>query len=143
LGLNTFFTGSNARNIAVNSELLGSGNDSKFAASSTGFGPDQGTGTAEQLGVSLEKPLDSAGGSTLPDIYDKLVNSVSQGATVAKSVAQGFQTFEGTLNGQLQAVSGVSIDDEAIQLITLQRIYQASAKFIQTAAQLLDTLVKL
>ena len=143
LGLNTFFTGSNARNIAVNSELLGSGNDAKFAASSTGFGPDQGTGNAEQLAAFLDKPLDSAGGSTLPDVYDKLVNSVSQGATVAKSVAQGFSTFEGTLNAQLQAVSGVSIDDEAIQLLTLQRIYQASAKFIQTASQLLDVLVQL
>jgi flagellar hook-associated protein 1 FlgK len=143
LGLNTFFTGSNARNIAVNTELLGGGNDAKFAASIGGLGPDQDTGNAEQLAAFLDKPLDSAGGATLPDVYDKLVNSVSQGATVAKSVAEGFQTFEGTLNGQLQAVSGVSIDDEAIQLITLQRIYQASAKFIQTAADLLDTLVKL
>jgi flagellar hook-associated protein 1 len=143
LGLNTFFTGSNARDIAVNSELLGSGNEAKFAASAGGLGPDADTKNAEKLAAFLDAPLDSAGGSTLPDVYDKLVNSVSQGATVAKSVAEGFQTFEGTLNGQLQAVSGVSIDDEAIQLLTLQRIYQASAKFIQTASDLLDTLVKL
>jgi flagellar hook-associated protein 1 FlgK len=143
LGLNTFFTGSTARDIAVNRELLGSGNDAKFAASGGGLGANQDTGNAEQLAAFLDKPLDSAGGSTLPDVYDKLVNSVSQGATVAKSVAEGFQTFEGTLNGQLQAVSGVSIDDEAIQLLTLQHIYQASAKFIQTAAQLLDVLVQL
>ena len=143
LGLNTFFTGSNARNIAVNSELLGSGNDAKFAASGGGFGQDQNTTNAEQLAAFLDKPLDSAGGSTLPDAYDTLVNSVSQGATVAKSTADGFQSFEDTLNGQLQAVSGVSIDDEAIQMLTLQHIYQASAKFIQTASDLLDTLVKL
>jgi flagellar hook-associated protein 1 FlgK len=71
------------------------------------------------------------------------VNSVSQGATVAKSTADGFHNFEDTLNGQLQAVSGVSIDDETIQLLTLQHIYQASAKFIQTTASLLDTLVQL
>jgi flagellar hook-associated protein 1 FlgK len=143
LGLNTFFTGSTARDIAVNPELLGSGNEAKFAASGDGLGPEQNTTNAEQLAAFLDKPLDSAGGSTLPDVYDKLVNSVSQGATVAKSVADGFQTFEGTLNGQLQAVSGVSIDDEAIQMLTLQHIYQASAKFIQTAAQLLDVLVQL
>ena len=68
---------------------------------------------------------------------------MSQGATVAKSTANGFQTFEDTLNGQLQAVSGVSIDEEAIQLMTLQRIYQASAKFIQTASDLLDVLVNI
>lgn len=143
LGINTFFTGSTARDIAVNPELLGGDNDAKFAASAGGLGPGQDTGNAEQLAAFLDKPLDSAGGTTLPDVYDKLVNSVSQGATVAKSTADGFETFENTLNGQLQAVSGVSIDDEAIQLLTLQHIYQASAKFIQTAASLLDTLVQL
>ena len=37
----------------------------------------------------LDKPLDSADGSTLPDVYDQIVNSVSQGATVAKSIARG------------------------------------------------------
>jgi flagellar hook-associated protein 1 FlgK len=68
---------------------------------------------------------------------------VSQGATVAKSTASGFQTFEDQLNGQLQAVGGVSIDEEAIQLMTLQRIYQASARFIKTASDLLDVLVNI
>jgi flagellar hook-associated protein 1 FlgK len=143
LGLNTFFTGSTASNIGVNQELLGTGDDVKFAASAGGLGPDQDTGNAEQLAAFLDKPLDSANGDTLPDVYDKLVNSVSQGATVAKSTADGFHNFEDTLNGQLQAVSGVSIDDETIQLLTLQHIYQASAKFIQTTASLLDTLVQL
>ncbi len=95
------------------------------------------------LSKFLDNPLDSAGGLTLPEIYDRLVNTVSQGATVAKSVAEGFRVFEGTLDGQSQAVSGVSLDEEAINLITLQRIYQASARFIQVAADLLDVLVKL
>ena len=51
--------------------------------------------------------------------------------------------FEGTLIGQQQAVSGVSLDEEAIKMITLQRIYQASARYIQTVAELLDLLVEL
>ena len=51
--------------------------------------------------------------------------------------------FENTLDGQLQAVAGVNLDEEAINLITLQRIYQASARFIQTAAELLDVLINL
>ena len=39
--------------------------------------------------------------------------------------------------GQQQAVSGVSIDEEAVKMLTLQRIYQASAKYIQTVSDLL------
>ena len=58
-------------------------------------------------------------------------------------MAEGFRTFEGTLVGQQQAVSGVSIDEEAVKMLTLQRIYQASAKYIQTISDLLDLLVKI
>jgi flagellar hook-associated protein 1 FlgK len=143
LGLNTFFTGSTARDVGVNSELRGLGNEAKLAVSGGGLGSQSDSANALVLSKFLDKPLDSAGGLTLPEIYDRLINTISQGATVAKSVAEGFRVFEGTLDGQLQAVSGVSLDEEAINLITLQRIYQASARFIQVAAELLDVLVKL
>lgn len=143
LGLNTFFVGSTARDIAVNSELMGLGNEARFAASGGGLGRETDGDNALALSKFLDQSLNSAGGLTVPDVYDRLVNSISQGATVAGSIAEGFRVFEDTLDGQLQAVAGVSLDDEAINLITLQRIYQASAKFIQTAAELLDVLINL
>jgi flagellar hook-associated protein 1 FlgK len=143
LGLNTFFTGSSATDIGVNQELVGIGNEAKFAASGGGLGKDADTANAEKLSQFLTTPLASADGSTLPDVYDQIINTASQGATLAKSTASGFQTFEDQLNGQLQAVGGVSIDEEAIQLMTLQRIYQASARFIKTASDLLEVLVNI
>ena len=143
LGLNTFFTGSTARDIAVNSELRGLGNESKFAASGGGLGSQSDSENALALSRFLDQPLDSAGGLTVTDVYDRLVNTISQGATVAGSVAEGFRVFESTLDGQLQAVAGVNLDEEAINLITLQRIYQASARFIQTASDMLDVLLNL
>jgi flagellar hook-associated protein 1 FlgK len=41
------------------------------------------------------------------------------------------------------ATSGVSLDDEAVRMITLQRAYQASARYIRTLTDLLDILVNL
>jgi len=143
LGINTFFTGSNARDIGINSELRGLGNEAKFAASAGGLGLPSDSANALGLSKFLDLSLDSAGGLTVPDIYDRLVNGISQGATVAGSIADGFRIFENTLDGQLQAVAGVNIDEEAINLITLQRIYQASARFIQAAAEMLDVLIQL
>jgi len=143
LGLNTFFTGSTARDIGINSELRGLGNEAKFAASGGGFGSQSDSANALVLSKFLDQSLASAGGLTVTDVYDRLVNTISQGATVAGSIAEGFRVFENTLDGQLQAVAGVSLDEEAINLITLQRIYQASARFIQTAAELLDVLINL
>lgn len=141
LGLNTFFTGSSAATIGVNNEIKGINNAGKFAASLGGIGED--SGNAERLSAFLDQPLVSKGGASLADLYDQLINQVTQGSAVSKSIADGFRTFEGSLDGQAQAVSGVSIDEEAVKMMTLQRIYQASAKYIQTISELLDLLVNL
>jgi flagellar hook-associated protein 1 FlgK len=141
LGINTFFTGSNAANIGVNGEVQGIDNAGKFAASSAGIG--NGSGNAEKLSSFLDQPLASKGDASLGDLYNQLINEVTQGSAVASSVADGYRTFEGTLDGQAQASSGVSIDEEAVKMLTMQRIYQASAKYIQTLSDLLDLLTKI
>lgn len=141
LGINTFFTGSTAANIGVNAEVQGIDNAGKFAASSEGIG--NGSGNAEKLSSFLDQPLASKGDASLGDLYNQLINEVTQGSSVASSVADGYRTFEGTLDGQAQASSGVSIDEEAVKMLTMQRIYQASAKYIQTLSDLLDLLTKI
>jgi flagellar hook-associated protein 1 FlgK len=141
LGINTFFTGSSAGTLGINEEVKGISNAAKFAASQGGVGED--SRNAERLAAFLDQPLESAGNASLSDLYNQLLNEITQGSSVAHSVAEGFRVFEGTLEGQDQAVSGVSIDEEAIKMITLQRIYQASARYIQTITELLDVLVNL
>ncbi len=141
LGLNTFFTGSTAASLGVNEQLQGVANADKFAASLGGLGVD--TRNAELLSVFMDRPIQSADGSSLSDLQNQLVSEVTQGSSVAKSVADGFHTFESSLEGQRQSASGVSIDEEAVNMLTLQRIYQASAKYIATISDLLDQLVKL
>ena len=138
-GLNTFFTGSAAADMAVNQVVL---NDpSKFSASGTGIGA--GTDNAVALANFQTRPLAAANGASVDVLYDRLTASVTQGSSVATSVAEGFRSFEGTLQGQRLAVSGVSIDEEAVRMITFQRAYQASARLIQTIDELMDVLVNL
>jgi flagellar hook-associated protein 1 FlgK len=141
LGLNTFFTGSKAADIGINPEIKGIDNAGKFAASSKGIG--NGSDNAAALAALMDQPLSSAGGSSISDLYNQIVNEVTQGSSVSQSVAEGYRTFQSTLEGQQQAVSGVSIDEEAVKMMTMQRIYQASAKYIQTVSDLLDMLVKI
>jgi flagellar hook-associated protein 1 FlgK len=141
LGINTFFTGSTAASIGVNAEVKGIDNAGKFAASSDGIG--NGSGNAEKLSTFLDQPLASKGDASLGDLYNQLINEITQGSSVASSVADGYRTFEDTLEGQAQATSGVSIDEEAVKMLTMQRIYQASARYIQTLSDLLDLLTKI
>lgn len=139
LGINTFFSGTAAGNLGVNQALQDDA--SLFAASANGIGED--TETAVRLAAFLDEPLDTQNGKSITNLYDEIINETTQGASVSKSIADGFRVFELTLEGNAQAISGVNLDEEAIEMITLQRIYQATARFIQTVSELLDVLVNL
>ena len=139
LGLGVFFTGTGAGDVNIDEVVR---NDpSKFTASQSGVGAD--TENAILLAGFLDRPLDSQGGATLADTYDRLVGETTQGAAVARAVADGFRTFQRTLEGQKLAISGVSLDEEAINMITFQRMFQATARYISTVSDLLDLLVNL
>ncbi len=142
LGVNTFFTGSEAGNLNVNTQLVqGNRASAKFAASSQGI--NEGTGNVLRLIALYDQSLTGLDGSSIRGIYDTIINGTTQGASIAQSVADGQRVFSGTLEATSQGVSGVNLDEEAIDMITLQRTYQASARFISTLSELLDILVNL
>ena len=141
LGINTFFTGFSASSLGVNNALNGIENAALFAASLGGISED--ASNAERLIEFFTDPLDSLGGASISDKYTQLANGIAQGSAASQSVAEGYRTFEASLEGEFQALSAVNIDEEAVKMISLQRAYQASARYIQTISQLLDTLVNL
>ncbi len=142
LGVNTFFTGSTAGDLNVNSLLrTGSRAGARFAASTQGI--NEGTQNALRLVALYDDSLTVLDGGSIRGIYDTIINETTQGATISAAVADGFRVFAGTLEASAQAVSGVNLDEEAIDMITLQRTYQASARYISTLAELLDILINL
>lgn len=139
VGLNTFFTGSTARDLGVNKDIIA--DPTKFAASFNGIGED--TQAAVILASFQDRSLSSRDGSSLSDLYDRMTSTITQASTIAKSVAEGSRVFSENLNGQSLAISGVNIDEEAIKLLRYQRVFQASAKYISTLDELLSILVSL
>lgn len=139
IGINTFFSGTNAFDIGVSQTLAS--DPSKFAASQGGIGQD--TNNAVELAGFLNTPLASQNGDSISDLHGNLVNEISQAASVATSNANGASTLQASLASQNTAVSGVSIDEETINLLTYQKTYEASAKFISVLNTLFDTLVNL
>jgi flagellar hook-associated protein 1 len=139
VGLNTFFTGSNAQDLNVNPVLT---NDpTKFAASQGGIGVD--TNNAQAMAGFLTQPLSSAGGATITDLSNQLTSDVTESSAQATSTANGLTNYQTTLQGQQLAVSGVNIDEETVNMLSYQRAYQASAKYISTINSLLQTLIQL
>ena len=139
LGINTFFTGSHASDIAVNSVVRA--RPQTFSASRGGIGED--TQNAARLANLLSEPLSTQGNLSLATLYDQMTSEITQGAAVTHSVAEGFRVFQKTLEGQFLAISGVNIDEEAVRMIMFQRAFQASARVISTISEMLDLLVNL
>ncbi|MBN2476200.1 MAG: flagellar hook-associated protein FlgK [Pirellulales bacterium] len=139
LGLNTFFSGYNAASLGVNAVLQH--DPATFAASNAGIGAD--TGNAIELAVFLDHPIQSQNNETLAVMYDRMIGETTQAASITRAVADGARVFEDTLRGQKLAVSGVSLDEEAVRMISYQRSYQASARYIATLNELFGVLVSI
>jgi flagellar hook-associated protein 1 FlgK len=139
LGINTFFAGSNAANLSVNSAVA---NDpGAFAASAGGIGVD--TQVAQQLAGFASQPLVSAGGATISDVYNNVAANLTNGSSVAQSTASAASTYEQSLQSQQQSISGVSLDTQTVDMLQYQEAYEASAKYISEIDSLLQTLTQL
>ncbi len=139
LGINTFFTGNAASNIGVNDRLLA--DPGKIAVSRDGIGND--TRNGERLADLLGTPLDSRDGATLSQVYEQWTSQTAQASALSKAMAEGFRSFQTTLEGEHLGFSGVNLDEEAVNMLTFQRSFQASAKVISTVSELMDVLVNL
>ena len=81
-------------------------------------------------------------GETATEAYAQAMSAIGvrvQGASTAAQIAQAV-SFQAEQNNS--ANSGVNLDEEAARLIQFQQSYQASAKMLQVAQTLFDTLLQ-
>lgn len=139
LGVNNFFTGKNASDIAVSNTVKS--NPSMLAAARNGQPADNQTARAiADLENTAVKTLQ---GQTLKDNYESIVNTVATSAASAKTNAEAASVVKETLSAQHEALSGVSLDEEALNLMREQRAYQGAARLISVVNELMDTLMSM
>ena len=138
-GINTFFTGENARDIAVNPVLKNDMN--LLAVSRDGIGSD--TETLYQMLDLVDRPLDSLDGRSITGLYEQIQSRLGREANLQTSTTEGLNDFYATLRSQHLAITGVNIDEESIKMVSYQRAFQASSRVIATAAEMLEILVNL
>ncbi len=81
-------------------------------------------------------------GAALTDGYAGLMSQIgirAQSANYAADVSSGIAS---SLETQRAGVSGVNLDEEAAKLLQFQQAYQASAKMIQIAQTIFDSLIQ-
>ncbi len=139
MGINTFFVGSGAHDIAINSALV---NDSDLLAiSHGGIGAD--TEVLTTMIDLVDRPLDHLGGRSVRGTYEQTIATLAQQISLHQSSTEGLSNFFASLQSQHLAISGVNIDEESIRMIAYQRAFQASSRVISTANEMLDILMQL
>jgi flagellar hook-associated protein 1 FlgK len=139
LGVNTFFTGSGAFDMGVNANL--SGNPALLAASKNGQPADNQT--ARAIATLETTALGTLSDGTLNVTYDAMVNRVSVITASAKNAAEASHVVQDTLFNQREALSGVSMDEEAINLMRQQRAFQGASRLIAVVNDLMDQVMGL
>jgi flagellar hook-associated protein 1 FlgK len=82
-------------------------------------------------------------GSTPSDYYRSIVTDVSVEANSAKISQKFHNTMVEELERKRQEASGVNLDEEAANLIKYQKSFEAAAKMISVADELLDALINM
>jgi flagellar hook-associated protein 1 FlgK len=81
------------------------------------------------------------GGSTPIDYYSSMVASAGADAQSANTYVSFQTSLVNQLEAQRQSTSGVSLDEEAVNLVQYQKSFEAAAKLITTGNDLLDTII--
>ncbi len=115
----------------------------KIAAASDASGlPADNTNALELVRLAAEG-VDSLGGETFSSFYQSIVGDV--GAVSARAVdSTRFETkLLEEIESRRQSVSGVSLDEEALNLIRFQRAFEAGARVIRITDELMQTLLSM
>lgn len=139
LGLNTFFTGYDSNTIGVNSLVA---SDDSYLATSQGGGPSDNQNAIE-LAQFAERANETLNGQSIVDFYGVMIANVAHESATEQAVTDGLESFKLSLFSQKQQISGVSLDQEAVQLIEFQNGYQAAARMISTLDELFTVLLNL
>lgn len=87
--------------------------------------------------------LMSGGTSSFNSYFDSLVSTVGLEVKSSQTVVAQDEAFTKQLTNLRESNSGVSLDEELTNLVKYQRSYQASAKLIATATEMMDTVMGL
>lgn len=137
LGVNTFFIGGDAQDIAVNSDLK---NNSALLAAGLDH-TDGDNRTALAIASMRNQGLDSLNGLSVTETWNRHVEDYAVRLAQARSAYQADTVVKENLESQVQQFSGVNADEETINLLAFQRAYQGSARFLSVVDEMMETLL--
>lgn len=138
-GMNAFFLGSSAADIAINESLLE--NPDRLSA---GLGSASGdAGNLARMIDLRDRDLGDLASNTIEDFYADLVGDIGFETAAARNTLNTQDQLLAQLQADRESISGVNIDEEMVDMLKYQQSYEAAARFISVAQEMTDTLINL
>jgi flagellar hook-associated protein 1 FlgK len=156
LGVNTFFTGSDAAGMGVNDAIALNKNNIAAAQVSSDGSIASGNNTNAlaitdlqntSLGISqwtcdrINGNIEGSFMSTIEDYYHSMVGSIGIASASVSRNRSFSELMVNELSNIRDSVSAVSLDEEMTNLIAYQHAYTAAAKLINVSDEMLKTLL--
>lgn len=139
LGINTFFSGSNATDIQLNAVV-----QSDPGKITTAQGHVLGDNRSALAMTELrDQGVATLNGFSLSEFWNRHIQDYAVRTAQAQQKLDADTVVRENLEAQQQSLSGVNADEEAINLLVFQRAYQGSARFLSVVDELLQTLLAL
>jgi len=138
-GMNTFFTGTGADNIALSDYIADSP-----ASVAVAMGPDMTDNeNALKLAAVKDQPASTLNNLTPGEFYRKLVTDIGWQLSTKQMQQENVQAITRNLADQQSNISGVDINDEAARMLVFQQMFQAMSKYISAVNTSLSTLMEI
>lgn len=132
-------TGVTAGTINLASDILSSG-DAIAAGGSEGTSDNE---VALKLASLAHEGVDSLSGKTLRGFYEEFVVSVGSDVSQSSMNAEVHQAMVDHADSARLSVSGVSVDEEMVNLISQQEAYGAAARILKVADEMIQYLLQM
>jgi len=137
VGMNSFFAGNDASTITLADDIVRSA--SRIAVSRSVEQSDNANAVAiAQLGDTASSAL---GGFSTKEYYRNMTVSVGNSISFTQMQYDNAQGIKKSLESQRDEVSGVDVNDQAMQMMVYERLFQAMSKYLNTISDSLKTLI--
>ncbi len=138
-GINTFFSGSSAMDMAVNADIIES--PGRVA---TALGADMTDNTNATRMADIQNQAQTDLDSLTPgEFYRQLTTEIGQDLSVKQMRYDNIESIIQNLMNQQSETSGVNINDEAAQMLVFEQMFRAMGKYLNSIQTSITSLMEI
>ncbi|WP_313646444.1 flagellar basal body rod C-terminal domain-containing protein, partial [Pseudomonas sp.] len=134
----------NQKSFSFEMDVAGSpkqGDSFSVALTGAGSSDNRNALSLQELQTKQTMDIGSTKGISITDAYGKLVEDVGAKAKQGQMDTQATGVILTQASNARDSVSGVSLDEEATNIVKYQQYYTASSQIIKTAQEIFSTLI--